>query len=144
MSIYKLQPKTLLSKTLHSCSQMIIYYCWWKHVIKLYIHIKQHTKLCSLNQITYHDADFLVIFLSNFDKRVPRLAYSKSVRVVLVLLVKVIFDKNRVKYELFWRCSVVVSDQICPIGHLKIQDGDHFSRRPPFCIFKLGLVLKRQ
>jgi len=37
---------------------------------------------------------------------------------------------------------VKVSDQNYPIGHLKIQDGDHFSRWPPFCIYKSGLALE--
>jgi len=38
--------------------------------------------------------------------------------------------------------SVGVFDQNCPIGHLKIQDGDHVSRWRPFCIYKSGFVLK--
>jgi len=58
----------------------------------------------------------------------------------------VLFVKNRANYDTSMNFSgdihsVGVSDQNCPIGHLKIQDGDHFSRWPPFCIYKSGLVL---
>jgi len=31
-------------------------------------------------------------------------------------------------------------DKISPIGHLEIQDGDHYSKWEPFCIYRSGLV----